>query len=365
MTKQKESIKKTNEIDLIALSKNLWNSRRTISKITLISTIIGLLIAIFSPKEYTTSVTIVPQLSNQQTSMGNLGGLAAIAGININTPMVAEISPSAYPQIISSVPFQLKLMNTRLTFNKIDHPVTLYEYYSEYEKPGFIYKYTIGLPNLISKAFKGEQAQSGEEVVDGIIKITEEQKNVRDILKRKISIERNQKEDYIRLSCRMPEALPSAQLAQQMQELLQQKVTEYKIQKATANLEFIQQRYNELQQQYNNAQDALARFSDRNKNVTTATAQIELERLTNDYNLAYSIYSEMAKQLEQAKIQVKEDTPVFVVIEPASVPLEKSKPKRLMIIIIFLLSGGIVGIGVVLLKNPDNILVIHSENKQI
>ena len=361
-----ENQAKTKEINLIELAKVLWDFRRTIIKVTLSFTLIGLLVAILSPKEYTTSVTIVPQSSNQQSSMGNLGGLAAMAGINLNTPAQAEISPSAYPQIISSVPFQLELMNTYLTFDKIDHPITLYEYYSEHVKPGFIYKYTLGLPKLISGAFKKNQSPTEEKSPDGIIKVTEEQKYVRNILRKKISIERNQKEDYIKLSCRMPEALPSAQLAQQMQELLQQKITEYKVQKATANLEFIQQRYDELQQQYNNAQDVLAKFSDRNKNVTSATAQIELERLTNDYNLAFSIYSEMAKQLEQAKIQVKEDTPVFVVIEPASVPLEKSKPKRLMIIIISLLAGGIVGIGIAILKNKANILIIHKEeNKQL
>jgi len=141
----------------------------------------------------------------------------------------------------------------------------------------------------------------------------------------------------------MPEALPSAQLAQRAQELLQQQITEFKTQKAAANLEFIQQRYYEVQSQYNQTQEALASFSDRNKNVTSAVAQTEFERLRNDYNLAYSIYSEMAKQLEQTKIQVKEDTPVFTVIEPASVPLYKSKPKRTMIMIGFMLIGGVVG----------------------
>jgi len=336
----------TAEIDIVELVKSLWRGRRTIIKAVIICAFIGLLVAIFSPKEYTTDVVIVPQLSNRQGNLGNLSGLAAIAGINIGMPASAEISPSTYPQIISSIPFQLELMKTQLSFSKIDHTVTLYEYYSEYKKPNPLLKYTFGLPGVILKALRKEKEQPSTDdngISYDLIRLTKGQKDVCNIIKRKISIELNAKDGYIILSCRMPEALPSAQLAQRAQELLQQQITEFKTQKAAANLEFIQQRYYEVQSQYNQTQEALASFSDRNKNVTSAVAQTEFERLRNDYNLAYSIYSEMAKQLEQTKIQVKEDTPVFTVIEPASVPLYKSKPKRTMIMIGFMLIGGVVG----------------------
>ena len=331
------------QIDLIELAKNLWQGRRTIIKVTIFCAFIGLLVAILSPKEYTTKVVIVPQLSNKQGPLGNLSGLASLAGITISTPASAEISPTTYPQIISSIPFQLEMMNTRLTFSKIDHIVTLYEYYSEYVKPNPILKYTFCLPETILKAIRKKQSIADSETSYGLIQLTEEQDIVYEIINRKISIEINSKDGYITLLCRMPEALPSAQLAQRAQELLQQQITEFKIQKATSNLEFIQQRYDEVQGQYNQAQEALARFSDRNKNIVTAIAQTESDRLRNDYNLAYAIYSEMAKQLEQTKIQVKEDTPVFTVIEPASVPLYKSKPRRTMIMIGFMLLGGVVG----------------------
>ena len=338
------------EIDLIELARNLWQGRRTIIKAVIISAFIGLLIAIFSPKEYTTKVVMVPQLSNRQSNLGNLSGLAAIAGINIGTPTSAEISPTTYPQIVSSIPFQLELMTTPLSFSKIGHDVTLYEYYSEYKKPNPLLKYTIGLPGVILKALRKEQSIADSGVSDGLIHMSNKQKNVCDILRSKISIELNSKDGYIILSCRMPEALPSAQLAQRAQELLQQQITDFKIQKAAANLEFIQQRYDEVQGQYNKAQETLAKFMDRNVHIATAIFKTESDRLENDYNLAYSIYSEMAKQLEQAKIQVKEDTPVFTIIEPAIVPLEKSKPRRMTIMIGFMFLGGVAGTGIVFFK---------------
>ncbi len=74
-------------------------------------------------------------------------------------------------------------------------------------------------------------------------------------------------------------------------------------------------------------------------------AKTEEERLTSQYNLIYAVYSDLAKQLEQAKIQVKQDTPVFTIIEPVSVPTKKSKPNRPMILIIWLFLGGVIGTG--------------------
>jgi uncharacterized protein involved in exopolysaccharide biosynthesis len=144
----------------------------------------------------------------------------------------------------------------------------------------------------------------------------------------------------------MPEAKASAQLGQRAQELLQQYIIEFKIKKAKANLDFIQQRFDETTKKFEAAQEKLASFRDRNKSVTLATAKTEEERLTSQYNLIYSIYSELAKQLEQAKIQVKQDTPVFTIIEPVSVPTKKTKPNRPMILFIWLFLGSVAGTGI-------------------
>ena len=76
-------------------------------------------------------------------------------------------------------------------------------------------------------------------------------------------------------------------------------------------------------------------------------AQTQMERLQSEFTMASSVYTELAKQMETQKIQVKEDTPVFTIIEPVAVPLDKSKPKRPMILIIWTFLGGIVGVGMV------------------
>ena len=106
----------------------------------------------------------------------------------------------------------------------------------------------------------------------------------------------------------------------------------------------------ETSQKFEEAQQRLASFRDRNKNVSLATAKAEEERLTSQYNLVYGVYSELSKQLEQSKIQVKQETPVFTIIEPISVPTKKSKPNRPLILFLGILLGGIFGVASVSVK---------------
>jgi LPS O-antigen subunit length determinant protein (WzzB/FepE family) len=347
------------EIDLLALAKTLWLGRRVVIKSILICGVIGLIVALSSPKEFVATTIMVPSSSDASSKLGGLGGLAAMAGINLNTNSGSDLAPTVYPQIVASLPYQLELMKTSLNFSDLKEPVSFYTYYSEPQKENFLLKYTIGLPKLIMgipgailSALRGkEQENVGSTDQMQPIELTNKQRDVRLILSGLISLTVNQKEGTLTLTSTMPEARAAAQLGQHAQELLQQYITEFKIKKAKANLDFIQQRYDETALKFDAAQEKLASFRDRNKNVSLATAKTEEERLTSQYNLIYSVYTELAKQLEQAKIQVKQDTPVFTIIEPISVPTKRSKPNRPMTLMIWLFLGGVIGTSVVFGKS--------------
>jgi LPS O-antigen subunit length determinant protein (WzzB/FepE family) len=340
------------EIDLIALAKKVWDGRKTIITCVLAGAVLGIFVALFSPKEYTASTVLVPQLGDSQSKLGGLGGLAALAGINIDMSQTAELSPMIYPQIINSIPFQLELMNTPVNFSEEPKPVTLYEYFTNKDKPSFlgaVKKYTIGLPGVIIKAIMGKPKATllpgGS--TDQPILLTEEQYVVKKALDELVSLEVNAKEGFLTLVVRLPEALAAAQIAQKAQSLLQQYITDFKIQKVKANLVFIQERYNETKAEFEKAQVSLAVVTDRNRDYTSGLSRIEADRIQTKYTIAFSVYQELAKQLEQAKIQVKKETPVFTIVKPVSVPSEKTKPKRAMILAIWLFIGGIAGVGII------------------
>ena len=350
------------EIDLIALAKKLWEGRKTVIKITLIFMAIGLFIAIFSPKEYTASTTIIPQTSKKKVG-GSLSGLAAMAGINLGG-MSSEsgIPPSLYPQIVSSIPFQKELLQTPLTIEGQPTKISFSDYYTSIHRPGllgYLKKYTIGLPGIIISAIKGKATNNQRPItftlseVEGnnqLLSITGEESELIRQLNSQVLLEVNDKEDYIKVSAIFPEAIAAAELANQARELLQNYILNFKVQKSLQQLKFIKERYQEKEKEFKLKQQQLAHFRDRNQNVTTAVAQTKLEILKSEYELAYGVFAELAKQLETQKIQVKEDTPVFTVITPVSIPNERSKPRRSFILIAWSFLGVALGIGSVFLK---------------
>ncbi|MEI7525273.1 MAG: GNVR domain-containing protein [Mariniphaga sp.] len=342
------------EIDLITLFQPIWLERKKIIKWIVIGGVIGLMVAILTPNQYVATSILAPSGTDNSSKLGGmsgLGGLAAMAGISMNTSSGTELSPIIYPKIVSSLPFMLELMNTPLNFRELNKPVTLFEYYSELQKPNLLFKYTLGLPAVIINAIKGEEPNINTAItINEPLELTLKQRSVFLTLKKLVSLEADPKEGILTLTTTMPEAKAAAQLGQRAQLLLQKYITEFKIRKAKANLEFIQQRVDETNLKFEAAQLRLALFRDRNKNVSLATAKAEEERLTSQYNLIFGVYSELSKQLEQSKIQVKQDTPVFTIIEPVSVPSKKSYPNRPLILILGLFTGAIFGVIVVISK---------------
>ncbi len=347
-----EKYQKEDEIDLIELIQKVWAGRKVILKILIIFGIIGLFIAIFSEKQYTASATVIPQTA-EGGKMGNLGGLAAMAGINIGGGNSSNgIPPNLYPKITASVPFRRAVINTPLSIERASHKITFKEYYQEYYRPSllsYIKKYTIGLPGVILAAIRG--GNSEKEIVvenDGIYRISSIEEKLFDVVGKQLSVNVNDKEGFVRISFSMPEALAAAEMVKCVQGLLQESITEFKIQKIKSNYQFIEQSYKDAKEDFLKKQSRRATFMDRNNGLISSRSQSRLQQLDAEYNLSYNVYSELAKQLENQKIKLKENTPVFTVIKPVSMPTEKSKPKRAMILVIWLFLGGVIGVGAVL-----------------
>lgn len=352
-----------NEIDFMVLLNKIWGGRKIIIICVSAGIVLGLMIALLSPKSFKVITTMLPQ-SESESGLGKFSSLAAIAGFDLNLGTSStEISPVVYPQIVQSEIFLAELMYSKFSFSKVDHPVSIFDYYTKIKKPGIleiVQKYTIGLPVLIKMSMKKSGSIKKNDC--GIPSFTEDEENLLIFLKSNVTLVVNKKEGYLTLTCIMPEALLAAQVAEKAQKLLQKTITEYKTQSSTEQLVFIEQRYKEKKDDYQKVQDRLAFFRDRNQNVSTAAAKTELDRLQGEYDIAYSVYSELAKSLEQTKIQVKRQTPVFAIIKPVVVPREKFKPKRSIILLMWTLIGGIAGLGIVFGKKYYLIIKNKSKN---
>jgi hypothetical protein len=347
-------------IDIMGLVKQLWDGRKTVIIVTSIFIVLGLVAALTMKRTYNVNTVLVPQMSSRSNS--SLGSLAALAGFDLgainNTG--GDLSPLIYPQIVSSVPFRRELLYTPVHYEKADTAVSMYTYAKEYVKPtvmSYVLKYTIGLPGVILGAIRGEKPElvlpggqgEGNNEPKPIL-LTKEEVELMKVLSQNVNLSVDKKEGYLTLSVTGSEPIQTAELALKALQLLQSEVTRFRTEKAQDNLDYIQARYNEIKKEAESYQAQLASVRDRSQNMATTRARIEQERLQSKYNVANSIYAEMAKQLEQAKMQVKRDTPVLAVIQPVTVPSKPSN-SRAKTLIVWTFLGGILGCGIVLGKS--------------
>ncbi|RNC64741.1 Wzz/FepE/Etk N-terminal domain-containing protein [Proteiniphilum sp. X52] len=349
----------TDEIDLTEILRKLWIKRKFILKTTGIFLLIGLFIALFSPVKYTAHCTVVPQ-SSKDGATGNLGGLAAMMGMNIGVGAGGgeTLSPNVYPQIVKSVPFTREIMKTPIKVEKSEgKEILLYDYYTNkqyqpFNLIGSIKKYTIGLPFLLINAIRGSGIQEEAYPSDSLSlpTLNKEEERVYQRIQSSIQLNLNAKDGYISIDYTFPEAEAAARITDQVRKTLEQYVTAFKSEKMEDNLAFVQQSFDEAQKDFQQKQERLAFFQDANRGLTTASARATEQRLRSEYDIAFTVYSELAKQLEQAKLAVKESKPVLTVIEPVVVPVQKSAPRRSIILAGFVFLGVFIGTGWILAK---------------
>jgi hypothetical protein len=343
------------EIDLIALIKSLWLQRTFIYKTIIGFAVLGIIVSLLSPVVYTASSTFIPQTS-QTGSSSSLSGVASLVGINLGGSVSGnEISPNLYPQIIESVNYKRALLDLPMANPSSGSSVLLKDYLLKQEESfntlGAIKKYTIMLPVTVLNAIKGDK-KSNEQVVLNEMSVSSEEEKLFEGLDEILSLDVNLKEGFVDLSASMKDPIIAASVARGAQEILQRSVIDYKIKSASEVLKFNQTQVDLKKIEFDSLQNKLALFKDSNINIIDSRFVNKLNSLESEFEIVNVVYQELNKQLEQSKLQVSRDTPVFSVIKPVTIPNTRSAPIRSLIVTIYTFIGFIIGCGYVLAKNP-------------
>ncbi len=344
-------------IDIMGLVRQLWDGRKTVIICTLVFIALGFVAALTMKRTYTVQSLMVPQMNSKSNS--SLSSLAALAGVDMGMDLSSkDLSPLVYPQIVSSVPFRRELLYTPLHWAKADSAVSTYTYYKEIYKPSFmskVKKYTIGLPFVILKAIRGEKPEmalpasgSGDDSPKPVM-LTKDEVKFMKMISQSVNLTVDKKEGTLSLTVTGSEPIQTAELALKAQDLLQNEITRFRTEKSQRDLDYIQDRFNESKKEAESLQASLAAVSDRSQSMIGSRERIQRERIQQRYNVANAVYTDLAKQLEQAKLQVKRDTPVLTVIQPVTVPSKPSN-SRSKTLIIWTFLGFVLGCGWVLAR---------------
>ena len=344
----------TDEIDLIKLLKKVYSEKILIFKISFLTALIGVIYALAQPNEFTSSTTFIPQLSSGvKTGGSSLSGLASLAGINVGgMEGSSEFPPTLYPQVVNGIPFKLDLLSSNVNSN--GNQILVKDYFTDknsFNVFGLLKEYTIGLPSKVLEVFKSK----GKEAVNlesEIYFVSEEDSGLFDLISSSLSLSINDKEGFITISFTDSDKNIAAQITQIAQNLLQKKIIEFKNKSSKEMLDFAIKQYSQNKESFEKLQDERAVFVDKNINISSSLFQNKLSRIESELTISQSIVQQLASQVEQAKLQVNKDTPVFTTIKPVTIPFERSAPKRSLIVIVFAFLGLVLSCGYVLIKEP-------------
>lgn len=332
-------------IDIMKYVYKLWHARKLLLKVGGIATILGVIIALTTPKEYTVNVTLAPELGNSRRS-SSLSSIASMLGVG-SMGMGAEadaINVTLYPDVVASTPFIIDLLDTQInTLNEEEQDTILIEYLKN--QRGTLVGTIMSLPGKaigeIMSLFKDEEDEKGPKTINPFHLTKAEDRSVKS-LRRLITANVDKKTGVTSISVTMQDPMVAAIVTDTLLTKLKEHIISYRISKAKEDCIYYEKLYEESKANYKKAQEDYARFTDANKNIILRSVQIEGERLQNEMNLAYNIYNQMASQLQMGRAKIQEAKPMFAIIEPASIPIIPSGTSRKMILIgiVFLAVAG-------------------------
>lgn len=341
------------QIDEWKFAKKTWNYRRLILKACCMGTIIGLIIVLGTPKEYTASTLVIPE-GYSRNSSSSMNMLADMAGVNVNTSSISSgdaIFPALYPAIVKSTPFLIGLFDVEVCGQKDGIIMPLSQYLKEYRKTpwwSIIASAPVRMANWTLSLFKEKPKIEKKKNKIDIFQLAHEEAGMVGAIASRITVGVDKKKKAITISVTMQNPLVAAIVADTVRARLKEYITEYRTAKARRNLKYAENLCKEAQMKYYNAQEKYTRYADANQGLVKLASRSELVGLQNEMNLSFTIYNQLEQQVQVARAKVEKIKPVFAIIQPVQVPLSPSKPRAMMILAVCIFLSGAVSIGWVL-----------------
>ena len=327
------------EIDIMELIGKLWKSRKLIIKWSIVGAVIGLVVGFSLPKTYTASATLAPE--TQQRTSSSVSSIASMMGVSLNNSVDA-ISVEMFPDVVHSTPFIVELFDLPVTFERWDSVIntTLLDYMLEYQRKPW-WSYVIDAPfkalgwciSLVKP--DEEEAADGGSAVLNPTNLPKKERGVVKFFSENIMVNVDKKTGKTSMSLELQDPMVVAAVMNAVVENLKEYMSDYRTSKARQDVENLSEICLQRKEDYYKAQQAYADFVDANKSVIRQSAQAERERLQQEMNLAYQVYSQVAQQLEGARIQEQQAKPVFAILDPVTVPIRKTAPSKAKMLVVF------------------------------
>lgn len=340
-----------NKLSIFDLYRDIYRNRRLYYKVIAVTFIIAAFITLCIPNYYRCTVKLAPELSGNSKT-GSLSSLASSFGINIASGSFGTdaLIPTLYPDLINSVPFRASLFPV-LVEQEDDSTHTKISYYDYLSNEQKLPWWTSSRKAIIESIMSWFVDKDSSEFVNPF-KLTKEQYNIAKEMEDKVVCDVDKKTLVITIDVTDTDPYIAATMADSVRVRLQKFITDYRTSKARIDLEYNKKLLVETEVRYEKARKAYADYADANRSILFESMRSERTKLENKMQIEYRAYSQVLAQLQLAEAKVQEETPAFTILQPATVPVKKEGPKRVVLCFAFMFLTGVV----------TTLYVFHKEN---
>ena len=334
---EKKKYSKVIKFDIVDIIKTLLNDKKQLVIYSVVSGVIGVLLAFATPKEYKSTVVLAPEESGKGFS-GSISSIASMIGMNMKLGQTGDaIYPEIYPDLMSSTDFIVNLFPITVTKDKTGEQYSYFDYLQNHQKIAF-YDYPAALLQLIIDNLRDDAEPGKGHKVDAF-RLTRKEFDIVKGIRANMSCQVDKKTNVITITVSDQDPLIAATVADSVKSHLQRAITDYRTKKARNDMEYMQRLYTQARSDYDRARQSYAAYADANQDVILQSYRLKEDDLENEMQLKYNIYQTVVEQLQLAQAKVQENTPAFTIVQGASVPVKHSNRPKIVVLIIWMILG--------------------------
>lgn len=332
---------KEQTIDFMALFHSLWKYRKLYYKVLGITFVLALVYVFSLPKVYRCEVMLAPELSTTRSS-NSLTALARSFGMRLGNNLMGgnseALMPNLYPDLMNSVDFKTSLFDVKVCAKDSVTPKSYYDYLLNDQKRPWWSAAIGGTIGAIADLFESEDSLEVLALNKKVnpFKLTKKQTRIAKLIDKKVVCDVDQKTLVITIDVRDQDPIICATVADSVKERLQDFITAYRTNKARIDFEYNKNLCAEAKQRYEKARQRYVEFADANQDVVLQSVRTRITDLENDMQLQFGAYQTYFAQLQSAEAQVQQETPAFMTLQSATVPIKPAGPSKKKYLIVFL-----------------------------
>ncbi len=287
--------------------KRAWENKKRILTFNSIVALIAIAALIFFVKPYfESSISILPEYGSKTSMLGQLSNLAAMAGVNMGDAEPTEI----YQNILMSESVIKPVVYSKYKTEEYADSVNLIQYFEV--EPDDNLSPELQKRKMFLKIYSLLTKKKINTTIDRVTKI-------------------------LTVSVEMPESKLSADVVNNLANSLDEYVRTQRKSYSSEQRFYIEKRLSQVSDSLKFSEEKLKRFREKNR-VTGQSPELTLEqaRLVRSVDILETVFTELTKQLEIAKIDEIKDAPVINIKEAALDPIEKKGPSKMILLIIIL-----------------------------